>query len=45
MEKQNLRAFLIKIWPAIYRNINISFYFILTTIKSMVSIALKQIKG
>lgn len=44
MDPVNLKKFLLKIWPYFYRIINTFFYFILSVFKSMVSIAVKQIK-
>lgn len=46
MEEENkFKTFLIKIWPTIYRIINKILYFILSLIKSVVSIAINQTKG
>ena len=46
MEEENrLKTIAIKIWPTIYRAINLLIYFILSLIKNIVSIAINQIKG
>lgn len=45
MEKNNLKSFFIKIWPAIYRMINDFLYFIINLIKNTVKYAIRQIKG
>jgi len=46
MEEENkFKTFAILIWPTIYRIINTILYFILSLIKSIISIAINQIKG
>ena len=46
MEEENkLKTIAIKIWPTIYRIINSFIYFLISLIKAIVSIAIKQIKG
>jgi len=46
MEEENkFKTIAIKIWPTIYRIINSFIYFILSLIKTTVSIAVNQIKG
>lgn len=43
-EENSFKIFLIKIWPTVYRIINGFLYFLLTVIRSIVSIAINQIK-
>lgn len=43
--QNKLKTFLINIWPAIYRIINTVFYFVISLIKGIVALAIKQIKG
>ena len=46
MEEENkFKTIAIKIWPTIYRIINSFIYFILSLIKTIVSIAINQLKG
>jgi len=46
MEEENkFKTIAIKIWPTIYRIINSFIYSILSLIKTVVSIAINQIKG
>ena len=46
MEEENkFKTIAIKIWPTIYRIINSFIYSILYLIKTVVSIAINQIKG
>lgn len=45
MEDKGLKRFLINIWPRIYRIINGTLYFIMTVIKSIVSMAIKQLRN
>jgi len=40
----NVKNFLLKIWPTIYRFINTFLYFIFSLFKTAVALALKQIK-
>lgn len=44
MEENRFKGFLINIWPAIYRILNTIIYFIINLIKTVVSIAFKQLK-
>ncbi len=44
MQESNIKIFLKKIWPTTYRIINTSFYFIISVIRGIISIAFKQIK-
>jgi len=44
-EENKFKTIAILIWPTIYRAINLFIYFILSLIKSVVSIAINQIKG
>lgn len=34
-----------QIWPTIYRVVNGSFYFLMSTIKSIIKMSIEQIKG
>ena len=46
MEEENkFKTILIKIWPAIYRIINSFIYFLISLVKTAVSIAINQLKG
>lgn len=46
MQQENrLKAILIQIWPTIYRIINSAIYFILSLLKGIIALAVKQIKG
>ena len=45
MEENKYKAFLIKIWPTVYRIINSILYFIISLIKVIVKAAFKQLKG
>jgi len=44
MEENKFKGFLINIWPAIYRILNAIIYFIISLIKAIISIAIKQVK-
>jgi hypothetical protein len=44
MEENRVKIFLKQIWPTVYRIINSTLYFLITLIKSTVSLAIKQIK-
>jgi len=46
MEEENkFKTIAISIWPTIYRIINTVLYFFLSLIKSIIKIAIEQIKG
>ncbi len=46
MEEENkFKTIAIKIWPTIYRIINTILYFFLSLVKSIIKIAIDQIKG
>ncbi len=45
MDKDKLTRFFANIWPTIKRTLDAIFYFILNLIKSVVKIAVEQIKG
>ncbi len=46
MEEENkFKTILIKIWPAIYRVVNSFIYFLISLVKTIISIAVKQLKG
>jgi len=38
-------VFLKKIWPTVYRIINSFFYFLITLIKKIITLSIKQIKN
>lgn len=42
---ENIKKNLINLWPSIYRAINTFLYFVFSVIKSMISLAVKQIKN
>ncbi len=44
MEENRVKIFFKQIWPTVYRIINNIFYFLITLIKSIVSLAIKQIR-
>ena len=44
-DENKLKAILIQIWPTIYRIINTVIYFLLSLIKGIVNLAIRQIKG
>ncbi|MCL4418885.1 hypothetical protein M1146_02150 [Patescibacteria group bacterium] len=43
--ENKFKIFLINIWPTIYRVINAVIYFVISLIKGIVTLAIKQIKG
>ena len=46
MEEENkFKTIALSIWPTIYRIINTVLYFFLSLIKSIIKIAIEQIKG
>lgn len=45
MERNKFLIFLQTIWPTIYKIINKLFYFILNSLKKIISLIIDQIKG
>jgi len=45
MNKERLIAYLKAIWPTVYKVLNGAIYFVFTLIRSMVKLAIQQIKG
>jgi len=44
MQENRVKVFLIQIWPAVYRIINSTAYFLINLLKNIVSMAIKQIR-
>ncbi|HZJ18209.1 MAG TPA: hypothetical protein VFD45_01145 [Patescibacteria group bacterium] len=45
MNEKNFKKFLIQIWPTVYRTINTLIYALLHFLKSIISLAIDQLKG
>lgn len=45
MEREGIQRYLYNIWPSVYKVINGTFYFLLTTFKNLVKNSINQIRN